>query len=159
MKKLYPLFGFLALVFAVSLISSTVTMPAVGGWYQTLEKPAWTPPDWVFGPVWTLLYVMIALAGWRIWLRLPVSFSSRWRHPALRPYWVQLLLNFLWSLLFFGLQNPLLGAFDIVALLLAIAVCMAVFWRFDRMAAWLMAPYLLWVAYAASLNIGILLLN
>jgi benzodiazapine receptor len=159
MKQL-SLIAFIALVFAISGISSLVTMPAVQGWYQTLQKPGWNPPDWVFGPVWTMLYLMIAVAGWRVWNRLPAAvFSQRFMHHVMRPYWLQLLFNFAWSLLFFGLKSPLAGAFDIVLLLAAIGWNIQRFRTVDRVAAWLLVPYLLWVCYATSLNFAILALN
>ena len=158
--KWLSLIGFLALVFSISGISSLVTMPAVQGWYHTLQKPGWNPPDWVFGPVWTTLYLMIAIAGWRVWQRLPaMHFSQRAAHPVMRPYWLQLLCNFLWSLLFFGAQSPLAGAVDIVLLLVAIGWNIARFRHIDRVAAWLLVPYFLWVAYATSLNFAIVALN
>jgi translocator protein len=154
-----PLFGFIALVAAISGLSSLATMPAVTGWYQHIQKPFWTPPDYVFGPVWTLLYLMIAVSGWLVWDRLPGTFMTRLLSPTLRVYWVQLSLNFLWSILFFGLQHPVLALADILALLAAIAITIRVFLRIRRVAGFLLVPYLLWVGYATSLNAGIVALN
>jgi tryptophan-rich sensory protein len=160
MHKRYSLLGFLALVFAISALSSWVTMPAVAGWYQTLHKAPWNPPDWVFGPVWTLLYLMIALAGWHVWNRLSAAtFTGRLRHPVMRPYWLQLMCNFLWSMLFFGMAQPLLAAIDIGLMIIAIALNMRTFYGMDKMGAYLLAPYLLWVLYASTLNIAIVALN
>lgn len=157
--RIVSIIGFLLLVAAISGLSSLVTMPAVAGWYQEINKPFWTPPDWVFGPVWTTLYAMIAVSGWLVWQKLPGSFLTRLKAPAMRAYWLQLLLNFLWSLIFFGMGHWLLGAVDILALLLAIIWNIRSFARVRKSAAWLLVPYLLWVAYASTLNIGIVALN
>lgn len=160
MQTRYSFLGFLALVFAISAISSTVTMPAVESWYQTIQKAPWNPPDWVFGPVWTLLYLMIAMAGWRVWNRLPAAtFAERLRHPLMRPYWLQLMCNFLWSMLFFGLAQPLLAAVDIGLMIIAIALNIRAFYSVDKLAGYLLVPYLLWVLYASTLNIAIVVLN
>jgi len=138
---------------ALSAIGGAVTATSVGGWYQTLAKPAFNPPDWVFPPVWTTLFVCIAVAGWRAWRRPGPRF------PALAVYGLQLGLNLGWSILFFGLQSPGLALAEIVPLLATIAANMVLFWRIDRLAGLLLAPYLLWVAYATALNAAIWLLN
>lgn len=132
-------------VFAVGLFGAQFTP---GGWYDGLDKPAWTPPDAVFGPVWTILYVLIAIAGWRVFRRTGVS--------DLRVLWVvQLLLNALWSWLFFGMQQIGLALFDIVLLWLGLVGFVALSWRRAPVAGWLFVPYLLWVSYAAALNAAI----
>lgn len=159
MQKYAPLFAFLSLVFAISALSSLVTMPAVTSWYQTINKPSWTPPDWVFGPVWTTLYIMIAVSGWRVWQKLSGDVMARIKHPAMRFYWIQLALNFLWSFLFFAWWLPALAALDILLMLAAIALTIRAFRAVDKTAAWLLVPYLLWVTYASTLNIGIVILN
>jgi len=145
--------GFLALSFAIAGTGAAVTATSVGDWYQALAKPAFNPPDRVFGPVWTVLYAMIAVAGWRIW-RLRGA-----REPALLAWAVQLGLNLGWSFLFFGAR--LIGAalIEIVALLAAIVVTARLFWRIDRGAALLLAPYGAWVAYATLLNAALWRLN
>jgi benzodiazapine receptor len=159
MSRYLSLCAFLALVFAISALSSLVTMPAVTGWYKTINKPSWTPPDWVFGPVWTTLYIMIAVSGWRVWQRITGDVVTRIKHPALRFYWAQLALNFLWSFLFFAWWLPALAAVDILLMLAAIALTISAFRPIDKPAAWLLVPYLLWVSYASTLNIGIVILN
>jgi translocator protein len=145
--------GFLALSFAIAGTGAAVTATSVGDWYQGLAKPTFNPPDRVFGPVWTVLYAMIAVAGWRIW-RLRGA-----REPALLAWAVQLGLNLGWSFVFFGAR--LIGAalIEIVALLAAIVVTARLFWRIDRGAALLLAPYGAWVAYAALLNAALWRLN
>ena len=126
-----------------------------GEWYQALNQPAWTPPDWVFGPVWTVLYVLMAIAAWRVW-RL-YSFSGA--GLALGLFIVQLVLNGLWSFLFFGLRSPGAALVDILLLLVAVAATTVLFWRLDRTAGWLLLPYLVWVAYATTLNAGVWVMN
>jgi benzodiazapine receptor len=154
-KSTGALLVFLALSLVVALAAGAVTRPAIASWYAGLAKPFFTPPNWLFGPAWTVLYILIAVAGWRIW-RTPESASRRW---ALVAYGLQLALNCAWSFLFFGARNPLLGLIDILALEAAILWTLSLFARLDRPAAWLMLPYALWVAYATALNAAILSLN
>jgi len=142
----------LLLVFGVAAFGGQFSP---GAWYAALEKPAWTPPNWLFGPVWTALYLMMGIAAWRVWLR----GQSRARQAALAAYAVQLLLNGAWSWLFFGQQRIGLALVDILALLAAIAVCTVLFWRIDRLAGALLVPYLLWVSYASALNFALWRLN
>lgn len=152
----------LAAVAIVGAIGSRATLPAISGWYAGLSKPSWTPPNWVFGPAWTLLYILMAVAAWLVWrtrARLQQVGQSAPLGGALVPYAVQLALNLLWSLLFFGGQLVLAAMIDITGLLVAILVTITAFARRSRLAAWLLAPYFAWVCYAASLNLGILLLN
>ena len=145
--------GFLALSFAIAAAGGAITATSVGDWYQALAKPAFNPPDWVFGPVWSVLYAMIAAAGWRVW-RLRGA-----REPALLAWAVQLGLNVCWSFVFFGAR--LIGAalVEIVVLLAAIIVTARLFWRIDRGAALLLAPYGAWVGYATLLNAALWRLN
>jgi translocator protein len=124
-----------------------------GEWYASLEKPSWNPPSWVFGPVWTILYVMIAIAGWLAWRnrdrsKLPITLWGG-----------QLLLNALWSWLFFGREQPGLAFVDIVILWLLIATFIVSAWRISRAASLLFVPYALWVGFAAALNFAIWRLN
>ncbi|MEZ5670517.1 MAG: TspO/MBR family protein [Alphaproteobacteria bacterium] len=145
----------LALVLVVSVVGGLVTADSVEGWYRTLEKPAFNPPDWLFGPVWTLLYVMMAVAAWRVWRR------AGWRNgrAALGLYGAQLALNLGWTLLFFGAQRPAWALAELVVLFAAIAVTALAFFRHDRVAALLLAPYAAWVAFAGVLNAAIVWLN
>ncbi len=154
-RQLLGLAGFLAACFAVSAIGGVVTATSVGSWYQELEKPAFNPPDWLFAPVWTTLYILMAIAGWRVWRCAP----SAARTTALIMFAGQLCLNLAWSMLFFGLQLIGGALLEIVLLLLAIVVTTALFWRIDRPAAALLLPYALWVSYAALLNLSLWMLN
>lgn len=125
-------------------------------WYASLVKPALTPPSWIFSPVWTVLYVLMAVSAFLIW-------KKGWRRKevrvALMAFGFQLALNLVWSPLFFGLQSPRLALLDIVLLLAAISWTMVAFWRLSRTAAYLLLPYLVWVAFATYLNFSIWRLN
>lgn len=151
-REVRALGGFLGANAAVALLSGLATAGPVRTWYPALAKPAWTPPPWVFAPAWTLLYAMIGVAAWRVWRRRGWS-------GALTAYGIQLALNAAWSPLFFGARNPLAGLLDIVLLWAAIVVTLALFLRLDRVAGWLLAPYLLWVTFAAALNFSVWRLN
>lgn len=154
-RDLLGLGGFLALCFAISGLGAIATATSVGSWYQTLEKPSFNPPDWVFGPVWTLLFILMAIAGWRIWR----GASSKARTAALVVFVAQLGLNLSWSILFFGLQSIGGALVDIAILLAAIVTTATLFWRIERLAAALLVPYAIWVSYALLLNASIWLLN
>jgi translocator protein len=145
--------AFLALCFAVAAIGGAVTRSSVDTWYATLAKPAFTPPDWVFAPVWTALYAIMALAAWLVWRRVG------WQGGAMYLFFAQLALNLLWSILFFGLQLVGLALVDIVVLVVLIALTAVAFWRVDRRAGLLLVPYLLWVLYATALNGAIWRMN
>ncbi len=140
--------------FAFAAIGTLATTGGLDPWYAGLEKPSWTPPSWLFAPVWTALYIAMAVAAWRVW-----SASGPRAWPALIAYMIQLALNAAWSVLFFGLENPAAAAVDIVALLVAIVVTMILFARHDRVAALLLVPYLLWTSFATALNLSIWALN
>lgn len=123
-------------------------------WYRSLNRPPLTPPGWLFGPVWTTLYIMIAISGWLIWLSHQTGKAA-----ALGIYAVQLLLNAGWSAIFFGLHRPGLAALEIACLWVSIVATMIIFRRHSRTAAALLAPYLLWVSFASYLNVGFWLSN
>ena len=144
-----------ALCFAASAVGGLATASSVGGWFQTLAKPPFNPPDWVFGPVWTVLYLMMAIAAWRVWRLNPGTVL---RAP-LVAFAVQLGLNLLWSVLFFGLQRPDLALMEILVLLAMIITTTVLFWHEDKIAGWLFVPYAAWVAFATILNASIWWLN
>lgn len=147
--------AFLTLAFAIAWAGSAVTLPKIPTWYAALQKPWFNPPSWIFGPAWTLLYMLMSVAAWRVWMRGPSSGRS----AALFWYFGQLVLNAMWSPVFFGLQNPRLALAVIVALLGSIVVTAMRFLTVDRLAAMLLVPYLLWVAFATVLNASIVALN
>lgn len=148
--KLGGLFLFLALVLGGGLVIGAVTAP--GAWYATLSKPPFNPPSWIFAPVWTALYIMIAIAGWRVW-------EQRHGKPAMTLWSVQLVLNFLWSPIFFSAHRIDIAFGVIVLLLIAIIGFIVITWRQVKIASLLFAPYAAWVAFAAVLNGAIWLRN
>jgi len=151
-----PMLGlFILAVVAVSVLGGLATAAAIPDWYATLAKPSWTPPNWVFGPAWTTLYVLMAVAAWLVWRRRRLVAVR----GALIAWWAQLALNLLWTMLFFGLRQPLWGLIEIAALWIAIAITIALFHRVRPLAALLLLPYIAWVSYAASLNAGIVALQ
>lgn len=151
-RDVLGLFAFMTLCFGVSALGGMATRPALEEWYPALRKPAWTPPGWVFGPVWTLLYPLVALAGWRAWR------EGRSRVAPL--LWLaQLALNLAWPWLFFFERRPDLSLLAILLLCVAIAATIAAFWPVHRGASLLLLPYLAWVAFAAALNHAIWRLN
>ena len=154
-RNLLVLAAFLLTVYAVSALGALSTAPAVKGWYTTIQKPAWPPPSWLFGPVWIALYTLMAVAAWLVWRR---SQDSR-RVAALGVFAGQLVLNAIWSPLFFGLHRIDLGLVDIAALWLAILLTIVLFFRVRRLAGWLLVPYLLWCSYAAALNAALWRMN
>lgn len=154
-RSLYAFTGFLALCLAISAVGGWVTAQSVGTWFRTLEKPSFNPPDWVFAPVWTTLYVLIALAGWRVWRLRGLAGAP----AAMAAYATQLALNLGWSFLFFGAREIGLAFAEVLLLFAAIAVNMALFRRIDRIAGWLLAPYLAWVGFASLLNFALWRLN
>jgi tryptophan-rich sensory protein len=137
-------------------IGSLFTRPAIPGWYATLRKPSFTPPSGVFGPVWTCLYVLMGIALFLVWR---VEKNTPRRKGALAVFALQLALNTLWSILFFGLRSPLAGLVDIICLWAAIIVTILLFSCISKLAAALLVPCLLWVSFAAVLNAAIVLLN
>jgi benzodiazapine receptor len=140
---------------AIGAIFSPAASAAANHWYAMLAKPQWAPPDSWFGPVWTALYVMMGTSAWLVWRER----YHRSRSMALAAYAVQLLLNALWAPLFFGLKNIGAGLFDIVALWLAIAWMLREFAAVRAAAAWLLAPYWIWVGFASALNFAVWKLN
>jgi len=143
-------FAFIILVLGAGLLIGASNIP--DEWYRSLAKPAFTPPDWVFAPVWSLLYAIIGLVGARTWLTLRRSMAMRF-------WFAQLVFNFAWSPAVFGLRDPTSAMIIILGLLVSVAAFIAVSWRQDRTAALLFMPYLAWVAFATALNAAILLLN
>jgi translocator protein len=143
-------------VVAALVAGQIATFPNLTPWYAGLVKPAFNPPNWVFGPVWTTLYVVMAFAVWRV-LRLPRGRPVR--SLGLILFFVQLALNAAWSWMFFGAHSPILGLIDIVPQLLVVLATVIVFLRLDRIAAWCLVPLAIWVAFATVLNFAIWSLN
>lgn len=150
MLRFIPLALFLVLVVGGGSLIGSTNVP--DEWYRGLAKPSFNPPDAIFAPVWTILYVLIAIAGWRIW-RMTATGG------AMTAWWLQLGLNFLWSPVFFTLHSPGGALIVILAMLAAIGAFMALAWDRDRVAALLFVPYALWVAFATLLTGAIFMLN
>ncbi|MFH1224957.1 MAG: TspO/MBR family protein [Candidatus Diapherotrites archaeon] len=155
-KKLGALAGCIALCELAGIIGSFFTLPAIGTWYASLSKPPFSPPDWVFAPVWLSLY---ALMGISLYLVLRRGTPENNSGTALSLFSAQLLLNVLWSFLFFGMRSLALGFAGIVLLWFAIFGTVLAFRKISRTAALLLLPYLLWVSFAALLNLYVMLLN
>jgi len=151
----------LALVLLVGLclgvggLGGAVTAESVTTWYATLNKPSFNPPNWIFGPVWTALYILMGVAAWRVWRAADRDTA---RGP-LAVFALQLAVNLGWSVAFFGLRNPGLAVVVILALDLLVLATALMFRRIDRLAAWLLVPYLAWISFATLLNVTIWRLN
>ncbi|MBE98610.1 TspO/MBR family protein [Flavobacterium coralii] len=142
---------------AVGYLSGEVTREGVTTWYPTLEKPVFNPPNWVFAPVWTILYILMGVAAGLVWQRTDEQKETV--KKGLTFFGIQLVLNALWSYLFFGLNNPMLALIEIILLLLMIYETYIQFKKVNTLAAWLLMPYLAWVAFATVLNASIWWLN
>jgi tryptophan-rich sensory protein len=144
--------AFLAASFAAAVLGGLATANSVRDWYPTIATPSWTPPSWIFGPVWTTLYAMMAVAGWLVWRRAGWCGALVW-------FAVQLALNATWSPVFFGMHRIGLALVNILSLWLAIAGTTIAFWRVIPAASVLFVPYLIWVSFATALNYAIWRLN
>lgn len=147
--------GAVVVVSAAAMIGAWATSDGTSGWYRRLEKPRWTPPAWVFGPVWTALYGTIAVSAWLVWLRRDRANIR----PASGLFLAQLSVNALWSVLFFGLHRPFLALVDVVLLVGLIAANVRAFWRIRPLAGVMLVPYLAWTAFATALNFAIWRMN
>lgn len=146
---------FIGICLAAGAMGSFATMPEIQGWYQQIHKPLWTPPSGIFGPVWTLLYIMMGAAAARVWNKRNVQPVTN----AMIIFAVQLLLNGAWSFIFFGAHRPDLAFAEILLLWLMIILTVKAFWDIDRLAAALLKPYFLWVSFASCLNFAIWQMN
>ncbi len=145
----------LAASFLAALIGSVFTIPSITTWYASLNKPSFTPPDWLFAPAWTILYLLMAMALFLVW-RLP---QSKQRDSAIAVYAAQLITNVLWSLGFFGAHNIILGLALILVLLALVVLTTYEFYKLSKPAAYLMVPYILWLCFATCLNAAVFFLN
>ncbi len=155
-KDIWKLVVSLVACLAAGAIGSIFTRSAITTWYAALEKPPFTPPNWLFAPVWTLLYIMMGAAAFLVWRR---GLKNQKVRIALIVFLVQLVLNALWSVVFFGLESPFFALIVILVLWIAILATVIFFFRISKVASVLMWPYLLWVSFAAVLNASLWLLN
>lgn len=152
--KLPRLFLSIALSLSAGIIGSIFTISSIPTWYTFLNKPVFSPPNWVFGPVWTTLYILMGISYYLIW-----ESNTKQKYKAIKIFLVQLVLNALWSIIFFGLRNPGLALVEVVALWITIVLTIKLFYPISKSAAYLLIPYLLWVSFASILNLFIVLLN
>jgi len=155
LKPILGLIIWIAVSFCAGLIGSRFTGPAVASWYADTNKPAWTPPNFLFGPVWSALYLMMGVAAWLVWRKAGFSGAS----AAMVLFGLQLIANAAWSLIFFGMRRFDLAFVEIVILWVLILATLIAFWRHETTAGLLMLPYLAWVSYASALNYAIWRLN
>ena len=154
-KRWLGLVLFVCISLGAGGLGAIATTPEIDGWYRTINKPSWNPPDWIFGPVWTTLFVMMGIAAWLVWK--PSGFKQ-----AVTPLTLfagQLILNVAWSWIFFGMHQVGWAAVEIVVLWFAILATAATFFRHSKPAGWLMIPYFGWVTFASVLNFAIWRLN
>ncbi len=154
--KLLPLLISIAITFSIAGIAAYFTISQIQSWYVFLQKPIFNPPNWLFGPVWTILYIMIGISAYLIWQRREKSIDYINSEYS---YFLQLLFNLSWSIVFFGLHQILAALIVIIALWLSIVSNIFFFRKVSGVAAWLLVPYLLWVSFAGALNFYICLLN
>jgi benzodiazapine receptor len=156
-KKLFMRVSFaMGLCLFIGFLGALATQTSIGDWYLQLNKPSYNPPNWIFGPVWTVMYVLMGIAAGIVWSK---GFYHKWVKTALYLFGFQLFLNAFWSLLFFGLKEPLLALLDIIALFVVLLFTFEWFKIVNNIAAYLLIPYIIWVAFAALLNFEIWRLN
>ncbi len=147
--KIPKLIFSIGLCLGAGIVGSFFTVSAIPDWYVTLNKPFFSPPNWIFGPVWTILYILMGISLYLVWVKRKV--------PTI--FWIQLILNASWSIIFFGMKNPGLALVDIIALWIAIVLTIKAFSKINKLASRLLWPYLAWVSFATFLNLAIVLLN
>jgi len=155
-KNLFKLLFSIGVCLLTGASGAIFTSPAIPTWYAQIRKPSFNPPNWLFGPVWTTLYIMMGIAAYLVWRS---SNAEPRKKKALLIFLAQLALNALWTPLFFGLHNPLAGLVVIIILWLAILLTIILFWKISKTAGALLLPYLAWVGFATMLNASIFLLN
>jgi tryptophan-rich sensory protein len=156
MKLAIKIIILIVICLGIGYASSIVTQNGIETWYNTIEKPSFNPPNWIFAPVWTILYIFIAIAGGIVWDKIDTNPLAK---KAMLFFGIQLLLNTLWSFLFFGLKNPLIALIEIILLLLIIYETYMLFSKISKTAGYLFIPYLIWVSFAMFLNASIWWLN
>jgi translocator protein len=156
MKKTYKIIISILIPFIAGAIGSFFTSPAITGWYSLIEKPRINPPSWVFGPAWTIIYILMGISLYLIWSK---GCKENKVKVAISIFMIQLMLNSVWSILFFGLKNPGLAFIEIFFLWISILITIIFFYKISKKAAYLLVPYILWVSFASYLNYSIWILN
>jgi benzodiazapine receptor len=154
--KIFKLLVSILICQGAGAVGSFFTSPVISSWYAGLEKPSFNPPNWIFAPVWTILFLLMGISLYLIWRR---GLEDKKAKIAVFIFAIQLILNVLWSFLFFGLQSPLYAFVEIIILWLAILITIINFSKISKLAAYLLLPYILWVSFASVLNFSILILN
>lgn len=154
--KMLRLLVVLLITFLAGFIGQLFTTPSIPTWYAALNKPVFNPPNWIFAPVWTTLYTLMAVSAWLIWNK---GLDNKDVKAGLKLFCLQLALNSLWSIIFFGLHLPWTAFVEIVFLGLVIFATIKAFSKVSQLASWLLIPYFLWVCFASVLNLTIVLLN
>lgn len=157
MRNFVKLVLSLAVCQLAGVIGSVFTSKSVSTWYPTLSKPSFNPPNWLFAPVWTILFILMGISLFLIWSRSLLAKEKR--KKAMFIFGLQLIFNILWSVMFFGLKSPLLGFITIIILWILILLTIIKFFKISKAAGWLLIPYILWVSFAAILNFSILIIN
>lgn len=153
--KNWPVLIFaILLCLSAGIVGSFLTISSIPTWYTTLNKPFFSPPNWVFAPAWTTLYILMGASLYMVWVS-----KSKMKQKGVNLFFIQLGLNALWSVLFFGMKSPILGLADIVSLWVMIFLTIKSFYSISRLSAYLLIPYILWVSFASLLNLSIVLLN
>jgi len=150
------LFVSIIICLSAGWFGSLFTTPAIPIWYAALQKPVFSPPNWLFAPIWTILYILMAIAAWLVWRK---GVDKRPVRAALVIFLIQLVLNALWSLVFFGLRSLIGGEIVIIILWIVLLLTILAFWRITKAAALLLVPYLAWITFAAVLNVSVYILN
>lgn len=138
------------------IIGSLFTTSSMPTWYVNLNKPSFNPPNWIFGPVWITLYILMGISVYLVWQEVEKNKESE---KATNLFWIHLIFNASWSIIFFGLKNPALAFIDIIIILVFIIILMVKFWKINKYSTYLLVPYLLWVSFATVLNYSIWVLN
>jgi len=154
--KIIPLFQSLGVCLLAGFVGSLFTFESIPTWYATLNKPFFNPPNWIFGPVWTLLYIMMGVSLYLVWT---ANTKKAEKQQGMKNFIIQLALNAIWSIVFFGMHSPFLALLVIVVLWIMIFQTIKYFRQISKTAAWLLIPYLAWVSFASLLNLSIMLLN
>lgn len=154
--RLFKLLTSVSLCFAVAFLGSLITLPSIPTWYAQLNKPFFSPPNWIFGPVWTILYLLMGLSLFLVWDK---GLKNKIAEKAVKIFLVQLALNLAWSVVFFGFHLPWLAFAIIIALWIFIFMTIKYFSKISKSAAYLLLPYIVWVSFAAFLNLFITLIN
>jgi tryptophan-rich sensory protein len=154
--KIFKLITSILICQGVGAIGALFTSPAISTWYATTQKPSFNPPNWIFAPAWTFLFLLTGISLYLVWSK---GWEDKKIKPAVFVFGIQLILNLFWSLLFFSLQSPLYAFIEIIILWMAILLTINAFYRISKPAAYLLIPYILWVSFAAVLNFAIMTLN